>query len=90
MQWIKIDRSFVSGIDQDRGNAAIVRGTLAIARELRLGVIAEGVENLAQFERIREMGCDAVQGYLFSPAVQAQECGSFFEGFRAKVGDPHT
>ena len=82
VQWIKIDRSFVRGLQSDRGSAAIVRGTLAMARALRVEVIAEGVETVAQFERLKALGCNVMQGYLFSAAVPADATRSFFDGFQ--------
>lgn len=61
---IKIDRSFVMRLPADAASAAVVRGVLALARELELEVVAEGVEEFAQLEALREAGCTLVQGYL--------------------------
>ncbi|MGE5707813.1 MAG: putative bifunctional diguanylate cyclase/phosphodiesterase [Bacteroidota bacterium] len=73
---LKIDRSFVKDIEQ-AGDAAIVKAILAMARALKLFVIAEGVENEHQRDFLREQGCNLAQGFLFSQAVPAAE----FEGF---------
>ena len=63
---LKIDRSFVDGINHSAGDAAIVRTILALASNLGLSVVAEGVETTAQHEFLREHGCQMFQGYLFS------------------------
>jgi diguanylate cyclase (GGDEF)-like protein len=63
---LKIDRSFVQGLHENRDDAAICASILAMAKELGLKVIAEGVEVEAQLEFLREHGCDEFQGYLYS------------------------
>jgi EAL domain-containing protein (putative c-di-GMP-specific phosphodiesterase class I) len=67
---IKIDRSFVDGLGQDNDDTAIVAAVIEIARSMDLQVIAEGVEVSAQLERLRELGCHAGQGYLFSGPIE--------------------
>jgi diguanylate cyclase (GGDEF)-like protein len=67
---IKIDRSFVDGLGQDNDDTAIVAAVIEIARSMDLQVIAEGVEAGAQLERLRELGCHAGQGYLFSGPIE--------------------
>jgi diguanylate cyclase (GGDEF)-like protein len=62
---IKIDRSFVSDIPQDRDKSELVKAILSIAAALRLQVIAEGVEATEQVDYLLEHGCWCVQGYLF-------------------------
>ncbi len=62
---VKIDRSFVRDILVDGNDAAIARTILALARSLDLSVVAEGVEELGQFQFLRASGCMAFQGYLF-------------------------
>jgi EAL domain-containing protein (putative c-di-GMP-specific phosphodiesterase class I) len=61
---VKIDRSFVEGLPGDSASMAVVRGVLALARELGLDVVAEGVETQEQLEALRSAGCRWVQGYL--------------------------
>lgn len=68
---IKIDRSFVSDIQSDSNDAAIVVAIIAMAHGLKLSVIAEGVEKTEQAEYLREHGCEKVQGFLYSPPVSA-------------------
>jgi diguanylate cyclase (GGDEF)-like protein len=61
---IKIDRSFIMRLPGHAESLAVVRGVLALARELGIEVIAEGVEDRAQLAMLRAAGCDLVQGYL--------------------------
>ena len=69
IQRLKIDRSFVQGLPADASDAGIVRAVAQMGRALGLQVIAEGVENEAQRDFLREAGCHEYQGYLFSPAL---------------------
>ncbi len=63
---LKIDRSFVKGLPQERDSLAIVRAIIAIGRELNLRVVAEGVETKEQLQFLRSRACDEYQGYLCS------------------------
>jgi EAL domain-containing protein (putative c-di-GMP-specific phosphodiesterase class I) len=69
---LKIDLSFVRNLTEDTEHAEIVHTILTLAKTLGLSAIAEGVETEAQLARLRELGCDAAQGYLFSPPVDAE------------------
>jgi diguanylate cyclase (GGDEF)-like protein/PAS domain S-box-containing protein len=62
---VKIDRSFVKNLSQNKTNAALVRAVLSIGRDLGLPVVAEGVENTEQRDLLAEQGCPLFQGYLF-------------------------
>jgi diguanylate cyclase (GGDEF)-like protein/PAS domain S-box-containing protein len=64
---LKLDRSFVAGIASDERDARVVAGLIRLAHELGLAVVAEGVEEEAQLETLRRLGCDLAQGFLLAP-----------------------
>lgn len=66
---IKIDQSFIHEVTSDPSDAAIAKSIVIMAHNLRLKVVAEGVETAAQLAFLRDVGCDEFQGYLFSKAV---------------------
>jgi EAL domain-containing protein (putative c-di-GMP-specific phosphodiesterase class I) len=70
---LKIDRSFVAEMLTDHTTASIVEAIVSMTRILGLNVLAEGVEDHAQFAFLRELGCDAVQGFYVSAAVPAAD-----------------
>jgi diguanylate cyclase (GGDEF)-like protein len=70
---IKVDRSFVDGLERDRSAAAIVRATLALGRSLGMRAVAEGVETQSQLALLRDEGCTLAQGFFFSPPVSVPE-----------------
>ncbi|MFK0295796.1 putative bifunctional diguanylate cyclase/phosphodiesterase [Streptomyces sp. NPDC090442] len=70
---LKIDRSFVARLAVDTEDAEIVRCTLDLAHSLGLLVVAEGVEDDETWERLRDLGCDAVQGWLVAAAMPPDE-----------------
>ena len=70
---IKIDRSFIHDIPGNADAVAIIDAILAMSHSLRLKVVAEGVENIAQFEFLRDRGCDEMQGFYFSRPLPASE-----------------
>lgn len=73
---IKIDRKFCQNIDQSPRTAAIVKGIVQTTRDLHMERVAEGVETVAQLQRMQSFGVNAIQGYLFSrplPAAKVRE-----------------
>jgi diguanylate cyclase len=75
---IKIDRSFLSGISSEGGDAVLVDIIIAMAHGLGLTVVAEGVESEMQLEYLRKRGCDECQGFLFSQPLRAAEFAAGF------------
>jgi predicted signal transduction protein with EAL and GGDEF domain len=71
---LKIDRSFVADISEDADDASIVRAIIALGHSLDLSIVAEGVTTQAQLQFLQAEGCDAIQGYLMSPAIP---CNAF-------------
>ncbi|MBD0291554.1 MAG: EAL domain-containing protein, partial [Thermoleophilia bacterium] len=82
---IKIDRSFVAAMGENASDAAIVRSTIDLGRNLGLGVVAEGVETEDVWRALRELGCDAAQGYFLSRPVPPRVLAEWVRA-RAPVG----
>ena len=72
---LKIDSTFVHGTPEDRDDVAIVQATIALARQFRLRVTAEGVETMAQRAFLKAHGCDTIQGLLISAPLPGQDVG---------------
>jgi diguanylate cyclase (GGDEF)-like protein/PAS domain S-box-containing protein len=69
---IKLDRSFVHGLESDPGALAIVEGITSLAHAIGLSVTAEGIETTEQLTRLREVGCDRGQGYFLARPAPAE------------------
>ena len=82
---LKIDRTFVMGLPEDESDRAIVGATVAMARALKLSVVAEGVETEEQRVAMQTLRCDCYQGFLCSPALPAAD---FIQKVREVNGQP--
>jgi EAL domain-containing protein (putative c-di-GMP-specific phosphodiesterase class I) len=80
---LKIDRSFVAEMLTDRTTAQIMEAIISMTRILGLSVFAEGVENQAQFDFLKQLGCDAAQGFHISGAVPAAELAALLRSLSA-------
>lgn len=79
---VKIDRSFTASLAKDNSHAVIARAILQLAHHLNAKIIAEGVESETQLDWLRQAGCDAAQGFLFSPPLCVQ-------GLQDLIHDPN-
>jgi len=68
---VKIDRAFINGLGTDVSDTAVTEAVISLARALGLHVVAEGAENEQQWQHLRRLGCDEVQGFYFSRPVPA-------------------
>lgn len=75
IEQVKIDRQFVAGMADHTEDAAVVAAVIGIADALSLSIVAEGVETVEQEERLRELGCGLLQGYLFSRPIPPLDIG---------------
>lgn len=76
---LKIDKEFVSDIGVDASDDALVRTIIALAQNLELDIVAEGVESDHQAEFLKQHGCGIAQGYLYSPALPVEGEGGLLE-----------
>ncbi len=81
---LKIDRSFVKDVTESGDAAAIVEAIVAMAKSLRLSLVAEGVETTEHLQMLNKMGCDRMQGYLFSPPIPPDQVLPFLEKYQGK------
>ena len=79
---LKIDREFIEGVREPGAKQSLCSAMIAMSRELGLSVIAEGVESELQVEFLRERGCDAVQGFLYTEPLQVDQVPAFLVACR--------
>lgn len=77
---LKIDRSFINIMDTDEKSGAIVKTILMLGENLKIDVVAEGIETVAQLEKLRSLGCLTGQGYLFSRPIDRETAEDFLAG----------
>ncbi len=81
---LKIDGSFVREAGSRPENVAIIQSIVQLAKSFRMSVTAEGVETAEEFERMRDLGCDTVQGYLFGRPLSYERANQMVIGLNAK------
>jgi diguanylate cyclase len=75
---LKIDRMFITDMNQDYGHSAIVRSIIDLAHNLGFRVVAEGIEDETVFDELALRGCDIAQGYLFARPMSIDEFNNWF------------
>jgi len=80
IDFLKIDQSFVQGLNLDSGDDSLIKAIIAMGQSLNLTIISEGVETEDQFNFLQSHNCDQVQGYYFSKAVPAEQISLILEG----------
>lgn len=76
---LKIDQSFVRDLGQDPDDETLVRTIIAMAHNLNLKVVAEGVETKIQYDYVKHYGCDTVQGFLFGQPVPCDQIAQMLD-----------
>src|SRR5205085_12272840 len=82
---MKIDRSFIHNLPNDAPNGSITEAIIAMAKRLKLRVVAEGVENRAQLDFLRANNCEAFQGFLFSRPITSLEATAMLRAQAASM-----
>ena len=90
IDYLKIDKTFISELDVDEKDAAITTAITVLAQNLSLGVVAEGVETQEQLDFIKKTGCEEAQGFYFSGPVSSQEIEEIIKAPPANVIDVRT
>jgi diguanylate cyclase (GGDEF)-like protein len=85
---LKIDRSFMSSLSQSTSGAPLVTAMIAMGKALGLTIVAEGVETLEQEARLRSLGCDEAQGFLFARPQRPESLGATLRRPTASVAQP--
>lgn len=87
---VKIDRKFVAGIDLDPAATNLTTAILGLSESLQLGCVAEGVEQPYQRDRLIALGCNAFQGWLYSPAVPPDEAMALLPTIDGAISDANA
>jgi EAL domain-containing protein (putative c-di-GMP-specific phosphodiesterase class I) len=80
---LKLDRSFVHGAAQDASLRAILEANLGMAKQLGLRTVAEGVEDRADWDCLRTLGCDLAQGWFIARPMPAADLAAWAHAWRA-------
>jgi EAL domain-containing protein (putative c-di-GMP-specific phosphodiesterase class I) len=83
---MKIDKCFVGGIDRSQDMRALCQTIVAMARQLKMHSVAEGIEEPGELRALQEIGCQAGQGYLFQRPVHSAEFASFLRDWPGRKG----
>ena len=86
MTELKIDRSFMSNLEENDAVRALVTAVVRIGETLKLKVVAEGVETIAQRRFLEALGCDVLQGYLFGQAMSPNDFADWAASSRVVRG----
>lgn len=87
---VKIDRTFIIGVPGDTDNAAIAKAIIAMAKAMEMLVVAEGVEEPSELNYLKDLGCDQVQGYLFSKPLFEADFMAWLEAYRHSLKAPQA
>lgn len=87
---LKLDRSFVKDIETDRSDAAICSATIVLGHNLDLDMVAEGVETQGQQDYLKSLGCDVLQGFLYSKPLPGDEIAEFLKSWPKSDANPDT
>jgi diguanylate cyclase (GGDEF)-like protein/PAS domain S-box-containing protein len=85
---LKVDRSFVQGVEHDAKDAAITANLVSLAHAMGVLAVAEGIETDGQLAELREVGCDRAQGYLFARPVDPEQVTGMLAGDAAELREP--
>jgi EAL domain-containing protein (putative c-di-GMP-specific phosphodiesterase class I) len=87
VETVKIDRSFIAALGESAGAVAIVEAVTALAHQLGMIVVAEGVETAEQQALVRQAACDQCQGYYFARPLSSEAIGPLLAAQRQRVSD---
>lgn len=90
VSWLKIDRSFVSGLGVDPDALAIVKVVMGLSHSMGIQVVAEGIETIEQWKLLKRRGCDLAQGYFISRPLSADMVPGFLTNWTGVTGTTST
>ncbi len=76
---LKVDKSFIQNIENDPKEKLIIEAIIRMSKALGLTVLAEGIENISQYKLLKQLGCDAMQGYYFSKPISSEDLNIHFK-----------